>query len=101
MPTPRPGPSSLHQLPGVGPASAAMLARAGLHTLADVQRLGSVAAFARVRASGQVPNLNLLWALERALTGQPWQTVAREHRTSLLLALDDLPQPPTDAGSAP
>ncbi|MCM0610232.1 MAG: TfoX/Sxy family DNA transformation protein [Ideonella sp. WA131b] len=31
---------------------------------------------------------NLLWALEGALTGLPWQVVAKEHRLSLLLALE-------------
>jgi DNA transformation protein len=33
-------------------------------------------------------SLNLLWALEGALSNIPWQVVAREHRTSLLLALE-------------
>jgi DNA transformation protein len=35
-------------------------------------------------------SLNLLWALESALTGEPWQHVAKRHRASLLLAVDDL-----------
>ena len=30
-----------------------------------------------------------MWAIEGALTNLPWQVVAREHRTSLLLALED------------
>ncbi len=30
--------------------------------------------------------MNLLWALEGAISGLHWQEVAREHRTSLLLA---------------
>ena len=33
-------------------------------------------------------SLNLLWAIESALTGVPWQEIARRHRTSLLLALE-------------
>ena len=33
-------------------------------------------------------SLNLLWAMEGALTGVHWQVVAREHRASLLLALE-------------
>ena len=33
--------------------------------------------------------LNTMWAIEGALTNLPWQVVAREHRTSLLLALED------------
>jgi hypothetical protein len=35
-------------------------------------------------------SLNLLWALEGALSGLSWQTVTREHRLSLLLALEAL-----------
>ena len=35
-------------------------------------------------------SLYLLWALEGALTGLPWQVVAQEHRLSLLLARDAL-----------
>jgi DNA transformation protein len=31
----------------------------------------------------------LLWALEGALSGEHWQQVAREHRTSLLLAVEE------------
>lgn len=75
-------------LRNLGPKSRAMLAGAGVASVEELRRLGSVAAFARVRRSGANPSLNLLWALEGALAGLPWQVVAREHRTSLLLALD-------------
>ena len=67
-----------------------MLQQADIHTLDDVRQLGSVAAYVRVRRGQSAASLNLLWALEAALTGQHWQTVAREHRTSLLLALEAL-----------
>ncbi len=65
-----------------------MLALAGITTVAQLQELGSVVAFARAKQADARVSLNLLWALEGALTDQPWQTVAREHRTSLLLALE-------------
>lgn len=78
----------LAALPNLGPKSQAMLAGAGITTLDELRRLGSVAAYARVKATGANASLNLLWALEGALCGQRWQDVAREHRTSLLLALD-------------
>jgi DNA transformation protein len=65
-----------------------MLAAAGIHSAEQLRALGAVAAFARVRRTDPRASLNLLWALEGALTGLPWQTVAREHRTSLLLALE-------------
>jgi DNA transformation protein len=80
---------SIADLPALGPKSQAMLARAGITSVAQLRRLGSVAAYVRARRANPGVSLNLLWALESALTGQPWQEVAREHRTSLLLALDD------------
>lgn len=79
---------SLSSLPNLGPKSQAMLAAVGITSLAQLRRLGAVAAYSRVRRSSAKASLNLLWALEGALTGLPWQQVAREHRTSLLLALE-------------
>lgn len=81
-------PTSLSDLPSLGPRSRDMLARAGITTVAQLRELGSVAAYARTRKANPGASLNLLWALESALTGQPWQEVARQHRTSLLLALE-------------
>lgn len=65
-----------------------MLARAGISTVAQLKKLGAVAAYAQAKQKNGSASLNLLWALESALTGQRWQDVAREHRTSLLLALE-------------
>lgn len=75
-------------LDGLGPTSEAMLARAGITSVDQLRRLGAVAAYAKARAANPGASLNLLWALEGALTGQPWRQVARQHRTSLLLALE-------------
>jgi DNA transformation protein len=47
-----------------------------------------VRAYALVKASRANASLNLLWALEGALSGLPWQLVAKEHRLSLLLSLE-------------
>lgn len=65
-----------------------MLAAAGITSSEQLRRLGAVAAYVRVKRSGANASLNLLWALEGALTGLSWQQVAREHRASLLLALE-------------
>lgn len=80
---------SLSDLPNLGPRSQAILQQAGVRSLQELRRIGSVAAYARVRRSSGKASLNLLWALEGALTGLHWQEVAREHRASLLLALED------------
>jgi len=82
-------PNSIADLTGLGPKSQEMLARAGITSIAQLRKLGSVPTYVMVkRANGNV-SLNLLWALESALSGEPWQEVARLHRTSLLLALED------------
>jgi DNA transformation protein and related proteins len=75
-------------LPGLGPKSLAMLAAAGIHGRADLEKLGSVRAWLRVKAAGQNASLNLLWAMEGALSGQDWRVVAREERSRLLIELD-------------
>jgi DNA transformation protein and related proteins len=83
------GEPSLATATNLGPKSAAVLARAGISSLEQVEKLGAVAAFARAKQLEPKVTLNLLWALEGALLGQPWQAVAREHRTRLLLELED------------
>jgi DNA transformation protein len=77
-------------LPNLGPKSQQMLQVAGIRSVAQLRKLGSVAAYVKVKNAGAPVSLNLLWALEGALTGLPWQVVAREHRTSLLLALEHM-----------
>jgi len=81
---------ALASLANLGPKSAQALVASGISSFAEVQRLGSVATYARIKQSDPRVTLNLLWALEGALSGLSWQVVAKEHRTSLLLALDTL-----------
>ncbi len=82
-------PQTISELKSLGPKSQEMLARAGITTVAQLRALGSVAAFVRAKQTNRGVSLNLLWGLESALCGLPWQEVARVHRTSLLLALED------------
>jgi len=84
--------ASVQDLRNLGPKSQQMLAAAGIKTVARLRKLGAVAAYAHIKQKSPRASLNLLWALEGALTGLPWQDVARNHRTSLLLALDQLQQ---------
>lgn len=74
----------------LGPASWRRLQAAGIADAANLRELGTVAAYLQVKRSGQHTSLNLLWALEGALSGRSWQTVARDDRLALLLELEDL-----------
>lgn len=72
-----------------GPKSTEMLAEAGITTDEQLVALGAIAAFLAVKRAGCSPSLNLLWAIEGALTGRDWKVVAREDRLSLLMQLED------------
>ena len=76
-----PAAEPVEALPGLGPKSRAMLAVAGIHTTDQLRALGSVRAYAQVRATpGNNASLNLLWALEGSLTGLHWRVVATERQ---------------------
>jgi DNA transformation protein len=79
---------AIDELPNLGAFSKRVLAQAGITRVSQLRKLGAVAAYRRAKQADRKVSLNLLWALEGALSGIPWQVVAREHRTSLLLALE-------------
>ena len=81
-------------LPNFGPKSQQMLAQAGIRTLEQLRELGAVRAYVQVKRSGACSSLNLLWAMEGALSGRHWQEVAKHDRLSLLLELEDVENEP-------
>ncbi|MFA6053339.1 MAG: TfoX/Sxy family protein [Methylobacter sp.] len=77
------------QIPGLGPKSRDMLRAAGIFSLTQLRETGSVAAYVMVKRAGCKPSLNFLWGLEGAISGEHWRYVAKNHRTSLLLSLEE------------
>jgi DNA transformation protein len=65
-----------------------MLAKAGIRTEARLRKLGSVAAYLAVQRVWPAASLNLLWALEGAVTGRDWREVAKRDRLDLLTRLE-------------
>lgn len=80
---------SIADLPGFGPKSQQMLARAGIHTLEQLRELGAVRAYMLVKRCGARASLNLLWAMAGALLGRHWRDVAKHDRLRLLLELEE------------
>ncbi|MDG7149926.1 TfoX/Sxy family protein, partial [Streptococcus pneumoniae] len=76
---------SLQALPNLGPAFAGMLVQAGIRSESALRKAGAVTAFVRVRAVFPDAPLQLLWALEGALSGRASQDVSESDRTSLLM----------------
>lgn len=72
------------KLLSVGPKSTAWLRQVGIRTEEDLREAGPVNAFVKVKRAGFRPSLNLLYALEGALTGCHWQQVPPDRRTQML-----------------
>ncbi len=81
---------NITDLPNLGPKSQQMLAKAGIHSVEQLRQLGAVRAFVHTKRSTPNTSLNLLWALEGALSGRHWQAVVKQDRLSLLLQVEDL-----------
>ena len=65
---------------GLGLVSSEMLKAIGIEDLGALKKVGSIAAFVAVKEANYKPTLNLLWALEGAITGCHWQQIARNSR---------------------
>ena len=70
-------------MPNLGPVSAQWLAAVGIHTLEDLRKVGVVNAYNLVRAQGYNATLNLLWALQGALTNTPWNALPESIKDEL------------------
>lgn len=77
-------------LRNLGRRSEKMLAAAGITTEAQLRAKGAAASFVAVKRAGCAPSLNLLWAIEGALTDRDWKDVAKEDRLSLLIQVEAL-----------
>lgn len=82
------------KLRNLGKASSQMLLAAGICSEQQLREMGAIKAFVAIKKSGGKPSLNLLWALEGALTDRDWKVVSRGERLSLLIQLDDNESPP-------
>ena len=81
---------AIREFPGLGPKSETMLAEAGIISFAQLKALGPARAFVMVRQTSAKPSLNLLWGMQSAISGVPWQTIARQNRLSLLMELEEI-----------
>ena len=78
------------KLRNLGARSREMLAAAGITTERQLRAKSAAAAFVAVKRAGCTPSLNLLWAIEGALTDRDWKEVAKSDRLSLLTQVEML-----------
>ena len=84
----------IQKLRNLGKASTHMLEVAGIKTADQLRVQGAVAAYLAVKRAGCAPSLNLLWALEGALTNRDWKAVAKTDRLTLLMQVEALEKIP-------
>lgn len=80
----------LQKLRNLGAASIQMLKAAGIETESQLRSKSAAAAFVAVKQAGCAPSLNLLWAIEGALTDRDWKEIAKTDRLSLLTQVEIL-----------
>lgn len=71
-------------LRNIGPSSAALLREIGVHTRADLERLGPVLAYRLVKQRQPPTSLNLLWAMAAGLADRDWRELTDEKKEKLL-----------------
>ncbi len=85
------------KIKNIGPKSMAWLRQTGIRTQADLEAVGSLAAYVRIKRAGFKPSLNMLYAMEGAIIGCHWQEIPAERRNELIVAAGAevalLPQP--------
>lgn len=73
----------------IGPKSSEWLASVGVHTLDEVARLGVVEVYKRVKSAyPEKVTLNLLWGLQAALLGIPWNELPQDIKQELRRQVD-------------
>lgn len=72
----------------VGPKSAAWLRQVGVRTTEDLERVGPVDAFLKVKRAGFRPSLNLLYSMAGALADVHWAELPEDRKQELLAALE-------------
>ena len=82
------GKDDTNKIRNVGPKSAAWLRQVGVRTQDDLNRLGPVEAFMKVKRAGFRPSLNLLYSLAGAIENCHWADLPDERKKELVAAAE-------------
>ncbi|BBC41883.1 TfoX/Sxy family DNA transformation protein [Photobacterium damselae subsp. piscicida] len=82
-------PNRIKDLPNLRLTNERMLKKAGIETVEQLFAVGALDAFKALQSSqGDSLNLELLWALEGAISGQHWSVITEQRRHELLSSLN-------------
>ncbi len=77
-----------NKIRNIGPKSAAWLRQVGIYSITDVQRIGAVETYLKVKRAGFRASRNLLYALAGALADCHWTDLPEEEKARLSSTLD-------------
>jgi hypothetical protein len=80
----------IENLKNLGEKSAVLLHEVGIHTIGDLQRIGPVEAFVRMRIAGKNPSLVYLWALVAGLRHEMWTKVTDAEKRMLKAEVESM-----------
>jgi len=86
----------LLRMKNLGKTSAQWLHASGIHSAADLRRLGAIHAYRAVRTRGFRTSKTLLYAIEGALLDRHWCELSHEAKASLNQQLIGLDQKPAE-----
>jgi DNA transformation protein len=79
----------LSKLKGLGQKSEKSLAEIGINTKADLEKIGPVRAFIKLKKECSIkPSLNFLYAMVGALENEHWANIAKSEKGRLLMELE-------------
>lgn len=81
---------SLSDLKNLGPVSQRWLHAIGIRNREQLEFVGVSRAYQLIKSQFPEAGLNLLWALEGALTGESWSSLTPETKARLLKEVEDL-----------
>jgi hypothetical protein len=79
----------IENLRNLGSTSAAWLREAGIGTITELSRMGSVAAYRLVKSRQPKTSLNLLWALAAGLLDVDWRELSDREKERLRLEANE------------
>lgn len=80
----------VENLKNIGPKMTAWLHAIDVHSEEDIERLGVVEVYKRLKAARpKQVNLNALWSLQGAMLGIPWNQLPPDMKDNLRRELED------------
>jgi hypothetical protein len=71
------------KLKNMGPKSVTMLEKIGIHTREELEEIGAIEAYKKLKLAGETPGHSFVYAIEGALMNKPWDALPDEKRSQL------------------